>query len=90
LLGLAAIFVAACFLARLLRRTISDWALKKHPAPSAQRNGGIIAGATRLFLIACTGILVLNVLPFGFLTSGSVIGWLLTNIVLPAGRATHS
>jgi hypothetical protein len=89
LFGLLAIFIAAYFLARMLRRKMRDWALQKYPDPAAQRAGGVVAGGIRAFLMACTGILILNVLPFGFLTSGSVIGWLLLKVFLPVYRATH-
>lgn len=89
LFGLIAIFIAAFFLARLLRRKMRDWALRKFPEPSAQKTGGIIAGGIRAFLIGCTAILILNVLPFGFLTSGSVIGWILVKVFLPLYRAAH-
>ncbi len=89
LFGLLAIFVAAYFLARMLRRKLRAWAMQKYPEPSAQQMGGVIAGGVRAFLVGCTAILILNVLPFGFLTSGSLIGWLLVKVFLPVYRAAH-
>lgn len=85
--GFIGMFAAAFLLARTFRKRFADWLRGKLPGEAIETRGGAAVGGLRTFVIACTLIVFIGLMPLGFISvpfrQGSFLGRGLIHLVVP-------